>query len=104
MKGFALPSLCVLTANAQEQGEVGIFALSPLSDDAVDRLQILQTTGQLAVQLLGQAGCLDRQRLGRELCLPEPFLKGQVLLNEVLVLQGKLSKWTQQVSGHSGQN
>lgn len=63
-KGFALPSLRILTANAQEQREVGILALSPLSDNAVDRLQILQTAGQLAMQLLGEAGCLRGQRLG----------------------------------------
>jgi len=81
-----VPSLCILTANAQKQGEIRILALSPLSDNAVDGLQILQAAGQLTVQLLGKAGSLSRQGLSCQLCLPEPFLNGQVLLNEILVL------------------
>lgn len=81
--GWALPSL---TVNSQEQREVGILALSPLSDDAVDSLQVLQTAGQLCLQLLGQAGSLGRQGLARQLHLPQALLQGQVLLDQVLIL------------------
>lgn len=60
-----MPPLRILTSNTQEQGEIGILALRPLSDNAVDRLQILQAAGQLSVQLLGKVGCLSRQGLSR---------------------------------------
>lgn len=92
----------VLTVNAQEQREVGVLALSPLGDNAVDRLQVLQAAGQLPVQLLGQVGCVSRQGLGCQLGLAELLLQRQVLLDQLLVLHGQLDTRTRPVSGHSG--
>lgn len=89
----------ILTVNAQEQREVGVLALSPLGDNAVDRLEILQAAGQLPVQLLGQAGCVSRQGLGCHLRLPEPLLQRQVLLDQLLVLHGQLDTRTRHVRG-----
>lgn len=84
----------VLTVNAQEQREVGVLALSPLGDNAADRVQILQAAGQLPVQLVGQAGAVSGQGLRRHLRLPQPLLQRQVLLNQLLVLHRQLGTGT----------